>query len=144
MAGPHACSVSAEGNHLERMAVFIGASNNHSQRMAAKGSVRFHEIVSFQGREGVLKTHLSFLDHTIRRSGSAFVSCYSLKPGTLAGGFGQATAGLEFRQEAIHFAVPVEAREAIAHVVIEQVDFGGGDGFTVMHAVLQAIERRAF
>src|SRR2546430_11156263 len=72
MARPHARSKPAEGNHLQGMAVFIGASNDLSQGVASKRGVGFHKNCPPSGPKRVLETRRSFLttllDEAVRPS----------------------------------------------------------------------------
>src|SRR2546421_2743385 len=78
MARPHARSKPAEGNHLQRMAVFIGASNDLSQGVASKRGVGFHKNCSPSRPKSVLETRRSFLttllDEAVRPSFPSFAS----------------------------------------------------------------------
>src|ERR1700756_2001510 len=48
MAGPHAPAKPAIGNHLQWMAVLIGASNHFAEPVTSKRSVRFHGLLSLR------------------------------------------------------------------------------------------------
>src|SRR5713226_7068764 len=55
----------------------------------------------------------------------------------------QAAAGLQVGEEAVDFGVAIEAGQFLADIVGEEIDFGGGDRFGVVHAVLEPVERGA-
>src|ERR1700724_1793278 len=61
-----------------------------------------------------------------------------------AGSGRQASAGLGRGEKAIELGVAVHASEAVADIVREEFDLGGGDGFGVVDAVAEAIEGGAF
>jgi len=44
---------------------------------------------------------------------------------------GQAAAGFQIGEEAVHFCVAVQTRQLLANIVGQELDFGGGDRFGV-------------
>src|SRR5437588_135729 len=142
MAGPHACAEPSKGDNFERMTVFLGRSNHLSKSMASKRGIRFHGNILLSTAEKLLETPHFLLESTLLDE--PFLASSHAPGRNLSRLFRGGRGGLQLGQEAVHFCVAVEAREAFAHVVGEQLYFGGGHGFAVMHAVLEPFERRAF
>jgi len=55
----------------------------------------------------------------------------------------QASPRFQIRKEPVHLGIAIQARQLFADVVGQELDFGGGDRFGVMHAVLEPVERGA-
>src|SRR2546425_10261798 len=55
----------------------------------------------------------------------------------------QCAPGLQISKEAVNLGVTIEARQLFTDIVGQEIDFGGGHRFGVMHAVLEPVERGA-